>query len=85
MAGHAPVNQKEIDTIKLLLSKGLDTSEIVSVTGRSRITVRRVARGLYDKPKEGKKDRFVELKDLMQKNLETLIKIDEFLRSEVVK
>lgn len=82
MAGHTPINQKEIDTIKLLLSKGLDTSEIVSVTGRSRITVQRVARGLYDKPKEVKKDSFVELKDLMQKNLEMLIKIDEFLKSE---
>lgn len=85
MAGHTPVTKKEVETIKLLLSKGLNTSEIAEVTDRSHITVQRVARGLYDKPKEVKKDSFVELKDLMQKNLETLIKIDEFLRSEVVK
>jgi IS30 family transposase len=45
---HTPVSAKEVDNIKLLLSKGLDTAEICTITGRSHQTINRVAAGKFD-------------------------------------
>lgn len=78
------ITKEEIDKIKLLSSKGLTNKEIQDVTNWSAVTVRRVVNGHYDK-KAAPKIETDTLKDLMQKNLEALIKIDEFLKSEVVK
>ena len=74
------VTQNEIDKIKLLSSKGLSNKEIQDVTGWSAVTINRANRGHYDK-KPVPKIETDSLKDLMAKNLETLIKIDELLRS----
>jgi IS30 family transposase len=77
--GYPLIKQKEIENIKLLLSKGLTTKEIMGITGRSKSTIERVKRGEYDKP-QSTDNNLEALKDLMQKNLETLVKIDEVLR-----
>ena len=83
---HAPVSKKEVDTIKLLLSKGLDTAEICEVTGRSHQTISRVATGKFDdkfyenyglsKLKPTSKD---ELQRLISAVLDSLVKIEEYL------
>jgi IS30 family transposase len=77
--GYPLIKQKEIENIKLLLSKGLTTKDITTITGRSKSTIERVARGEYDTP-ESTDNNLEALKDLMQRNLETLVKIDEVLR-----
>jgi len=46
----------EVKNIKLLLSKGLDVSDIIAVTGKSKETIRRVQRGERDYLLEPKKE-----------------------------
>lgn len=75
---HVPVSKQEVDNIKLLLLKGLTTPEICKITGRSDITVQRIAKGRMDnrfnsQPENG------ELKELIAKTLDLLAKIDEKL------
>ncbi|MCK9477963.1 MAG: helix-turn-helix domain-containing protein [Firmicutes bacterium] len=88
----AEIVKEDIDNIKLLGEKGLSPAEIVKITKWSRSTVARALSGYYDarfaeKKEEQKQTASEELKDLMAKNLEILIKIDGFLakESEVVK
>lgn len=61
------LSEKEIDKIKLLLSKGLSNEEISTITERSKRTIGRVANGKYDVKVEVKKQ---EVNDT--KNLDTL-------------
>jgi hypothetical protein len=86
---HTPVSPKEVDTVKLLLSKGLSTAEICAVTSRSHQTISRIASGKFDdkflylsKPEksEPKVTQIVssdEMREFMQKALDLLVKIEE--------
>jgi uncharacterized protein YoaH (UPF0181 family) len=75
---HIPVSQQEVENIKLLLSKGLSTAEICKITGRSDITVRRIAKGQMDNRfnSQPKND---ELRELITQVFDLLAKIEERL------
>lgn len=74
-----PVSKKEVETIKLLISRGFHSSEIRSITNRSKETVRRVARGEFDEKFEKPVETFPkdELTALLEKTFELLVKIEE--------
>jgi hypothetical protein len=88
---HTPVSSKEVSTIKLLLSKGLRTDEICSITSRSHQTISRVACGKFDDKFCEKPERAVtqpandELRELISKTLDSLARIEEFLKGADVK
>jgi len=59
------LSAKEIDKIKLLLSKGLSHEEISTITERSKRTIGRVSNGKYDvKVVEVKKQESNDIKNL---------------------
>lgn len=88
---HTPVSEKEVGTIKLLLSKGLRTDEICSITGRSHQTISRVACGKFDDKFCEKAEQAAtqtvndELRELISKVLDSLARIEEILKGADVK
>ena len=77
------VKKRDVEQVKLLISKGLSNLEICDITGWSTATVERIKAGKFDtmlEPAKAVVD-IGKLKDLMQNNLETLIKIDGVLAS----
>ena len=75
------VTQKEVENIKLLLTKGLTAQETAGIVKRDKSTVQRVARGCYDnrfnKPVEKtEKPPLTEIYDLLWQALELLEKVN---------
>lgn len=76
------VSKEEIQTIKLLLSKGLTRKQICWVTGRSPATVDRVARGQFDERLKSpvKKTSNDDLHSLILKTFDLLAEIEEKIK-----
>lgn len=78
--GYTPVSEKEVSTIKLLLSKDFSISDICQITGRSATTVDRVISGKFDSKFVTKqKQTDDELKSLIAKNFDLLVEIEKRL------
>ncbi len=76
------VSKEEIQTIKLLLSKGLTRKQICWVTGRSHATVDRVANGQFDERLKSpvKKTSNDDLHSLILKTFDLLAEIEEKIK-----